>query len=68
MGVYFPTEPFVQDLTDGAGHGLLIATDNLYLGVDSEATGFAQSVQCKILYRWKNVSETEYVGIVQSQT
>lgn len=55
------------DLTDGAGHGVLVATDNLFLQVGSTGTGASNSVSVKLLYRWKNVSVTEYIGIVQSQ-
>lgn len=56
-----------RDLTDGAGHGYLIGTDNIYLQVYSSATSTTNTVSFKILYRWKNVGITEYVGIVQSQ-
>lgn len=62
-----PTLPYLFDLTDSAGHGLLVATDNIFTQVQSVATGAVQSVRVKILYRWKDVSITEYVGIVQSQ-
>lgn len=65
---------FFQDLTDGAGHGILIATDFLYLSVLSgTAAGrsvnpaASQTVTVYILYRWKEVSLAEYIGIVQSQ-
>lgn len=61
-------EPYVMDLTDGAGHGFLVASDNIYLGCFSSNTGNANAVQIKILYRWKDVSVQEYVGIVQSQS
>jgi len=66
-------EPTMHDLTDGAGHGLLVATDTLFLTVASEvgssgATGAQSNIMCKVLYRWKNVTVQEYVGIVQSQT
>lgn len=60
-------EPYVQDFTDGAGHGILIASDNIYLGISSTATGNQNICNVKILYRWKDVSIQEYVGIVQSQ-
>lgn len=63
----YETRPFVQDLTDGAGHGVLVATDSLFMQVQSATTGNANIAQCKVLYRMKNVSMTEYVGIVQSQ-
>lgn len=61
-------DPFQIDLTDGQGHGVLIATDNIYFAIDSDNTGAVQTAYAKILYRWKDVSQTEYVGIVQSQT
>lgn len=60
-------EPYVFDCTDGAGHGVLIASDNIFIQLSSGNTGAVQSAQVKILYRWKDVSITEYVGIVQSQ-
>lgn len=62
----------IMDLTDGAGHGLLVATDQIYIGgINSAAnTPFITSSTwaCRLLYRWKNVSLQEYIGIVQSQT
>lgn len=57
----------IHDLTDGAGHGLLCATDNIYFQITSASTGATNTVFAKILYRWKDVSVQEYVGIVQSQ-
>ena len=69
-GTYGMTQqafPLVLDTTDGAGHGVLIATDNIFVQNASSGTGAANVTQCKILYRWKNVAMTEYVGIVQSQ-
>lgn len=55
------------DVTDGAGHGVLIATDNIYAQTVSAGTGSANVWRIKLLYRWKNVSLQEYIGIVQSQ-
>lgn len=68
-GTYFTeyTRFKVIDLTDGAGHGFLVATDNVYGQVVSVGTGAANSVIIKLYYRWKNVSLQEYIGIVQSQ-
>lgn len=57
----------IHDTSDGAGHGLLIATDNVYLQVSSANTGAAAAVNCWLLYRFKEVDLEEYVGIVQSQ-
>jgi len=64
----FANSCWEYDLTDGAGHGILLATDYIYLQsrvfpVFAGASNFA----VKILYRFKNVGVTEYIGIVQSQ-
>jgi len=61
------TEPYHDDLTDGAGHGVLVATDQIYCQISSSSTGAAQTCAGKIWYRWKNVGLAEYIGIVQSQ-
>lgn len=68
-GTYFNVFSNVmdQDLTDGAGHGVLIATDNIFAQTQSASTGNTNTWRCKILYRWKNVGLAEYIGLVQSQ-
>lgn len=60
-------DPQVIDVTDGAGHGVLVATDNLFLGALTAAYANAARWDIKFLYRWKRVALTEYIGIVQSQ-
>lgn len=62
--------PVIQDLTDGAGHGVLVASNSLFLGVRGNGPGtlVPQTAVVKILYRFKRVSIVEYVGIVQSQS
>jgi len=55
------------DLTDGSGRGILVATDSLYLNLNTVNTGRINYVNAKIIYRLKNVTLQEYVGIVQSQ-
>lgn len=55
------------DLSDGAGHGLLIATDSIFAQLVSGGTGAANTARIKMLYRWKDVGLSEYIGIVQSQ-
>jgi hypothetical protein len=57
----------LHDLTDGMGHGYLVATDNLFLLLNTSGFAAVASVTIKILYRWKNIGLQEYVGIVQSQ-
>lgn len=57
----------VYDCTDGAGHGILIATDNIFVQGSSANFNAAVAFPFKILYRFKRVSLVEYIGIVQSQ-
>ena len=59
--------PFVYDMTDGAGHGVLIATDNIFVQGNTTNQVSASIFRFKILYRFKEVSLVEYIGIVQSQ-
>jgi hypothetical protein len=66
-GQYSQVQPFFYDCTDGAGHGMLVATDQIFLQAQSATTGVAVVCDARILYRWKNVTVQEYVGIVQSQ-
>jgi len=64
---WFEQEPFRHTLSDSAGHGVLIATDNIYVQIKSQNTVSTNDVRLKIFYRWKNVGLQEYIGIVQSQ-
>lgn len=68
-GTYESTyvDPVVIDLTDGAGHGVLVATDNIYVDAITAAYSNPAIFAYKLLYRWKRVGLTEYIGIVQSQ-
>lgn len=59
--------PQVADLTDGAGHGILVATDNIFVQAMTNNYNAAQTFNWKILYRFKKVDLVEYIGIVQSQ-
>lgn len=54
-------------LDDGAGHGLLVATDQIWLGFTTNQSGRANTVTAKITYRMKDVALVEYIGMVQSQ-
>lgn len=57
------------DLTDGDGHGKLVATDSFYLYFDTTGAAAAAvyTVTWKIWYRFVSVKLVEYLGIVQSQ-
>jgi hypothetical protein len=61
------TEPYAFDLTDGAGHGFLVATDNIFLAALTNTFAGAATFNFKVLYRMKEVNLEEYIGIVQSQ-
>jgi hypothetical protein len=66
-GQEFAVFPQVMDVTDGAGHGILIATDNIFAQLASSGTSATNTMEVKILYRFKQVGLQEYIGIVQSQ-
>jgi hypothetical protein len=59
--------PMTLDLTDGGGHGVLVATDNLFLDMTTANYAGASTLICRLLFRWKLVSLEEYIGIVQAQ-
>lgn len=63
-------DPILHDLTDGAGHGVLIGTDKIVLTIASgigTGTGLVCRAAVRLLYRIKAVTLAEYIGIVQSQ-
>lgn len=59
-----------RDLTDGAGHGVLMGMDTIYIQFTAKfqhnATSTAPDCNLCIWYRWKNVGFSEYVGMVTS--
>lgn len=61
-----------RDLTDGAGHGVLMGMDTIYIQCGLNASQAAATAGCTgaanvcIWYRWKNVGFSEYVGMVTS--
>jgi len=59
--------PKIVDVTDGAGNGVLVATDQIFFEGSSDIATSAMTFGCKILYRVYDASILEYVGIVQSQ-
>lgn len=60
-------QPIVHDLTDGAGHGIIIATDRIYLWFNTVQFSNPVATWVRLYYRFKEVSLEEYVGMVQSQ-
>lgn len=67
MLAYDDAGPYCLDLTDGAGHGILIATDNIFAQAFSTGSGNTNTMRFKLLYRFKKVGLLEYIGIVQAQ-
>ena len=59
--------PFEDDLEDSAGHGFLVATDQIFIQCATTSTSATNIVDVKFYYRWKNVTLAEYIGIVQGQ-
>jgi len=59
------------DLTDGAGHGFLLAAPNVTLEWRLDAGGGvtlnSSYYSCAFLYRFKEVALSEYIGILNSQ-
>lgn len=61
------------DLTDQAGHGIIYCGQKIFVCQEydtlsgTNTTPGVHNVRCRVLYRWKNVGLTEYIGIVQSQ-
>lgn len=66
-GAYSSPNQYEYDFTDGAGHGLLVASDKIYSYLHTQATGATNNMYWGLLYRFKAVTMTEYVGIVQGQ-
>lgn len=58
----------VIDVTDGAGHGLVIAARNIFLTVLTTGTAISNRVTARMLYRYKEVRLTEYLTLAQFQT
>jgi hypothetical protein len=66
-GGYMNDLRFVEKLQDPDGHGVLIATDALYIHVYSAGFAAAQSIYVKCGYSFVTAGLAEYIGIVQSQ-
>lgn len=74
-GVSPGTNSTVTDLTDGAGHGFIIAANNMTTAFRVTASGSGVGSgnvnliehSIALLYRLKRVSLVEYLGLIQSQ-
>ncbi|GAH95050.1 unnamed protein product [marine sediment metagenome] len=61
-------EPYMYDLTDGMGHGYLVAVDTLYLGCASGGMTTPTGGSGRIYWRYVTVNLAEFMGLIQSQT
>lgn len=55
------------DPTDGAGHGIIVATQSMFFSVIGSSATAAFDMKLKVLYRFKNVSLQEFVGLAIQQ-
>jgi len=61
-------EPYMFDLTDGMGHGYLVAVDTLYVGCASGGMASPTGGSGRIYWRFVSVSLAEFLGLIQSQS
>lgn len=58
----------MYDLTDGVGHGLIIASKSVAGHISTFNTGIANRVVIRMLYRYKEVGLTEFLTMSQFQS
>jgi len=63
--IEYPHRSMVR-LDDGAGHGLLVANQTLFVAVKGTSQGAALTGEVGILYNLKQVSIDEYLGIIDN--
>lgn len=66
-GSFVNIEPNIQDMTDGDGHGYLVAVDTLYIGIASANQTATTKCHVRIYWRFKTVPLAEFLGLIQSQ-
>jgi len=62
-GLYAPERPIIHDFTDKAGHGIIIATQNMFVGIQGTSQTNGLTARVRIYYRFKNISVDEFVGL-----
>lgn len=61
-------DPKIMEFTDHAGHGMVIATDKLYVQLqNADCNAMKTRCQLHVHYRYKAVSIYEYIGVVTGQ-
>lgn len=57
---------FYHDLTDGAGNGILYGASSIFLGVRGINCAAVKTASINIIYRLKEVSAAELLGIIRN--
>jgi len=55
------------DLTDGDGHGLIVANPSIFFSIKCTGLGAASTGRMRIIYRFKNVGLQEFIGLAIQQ-
>lgn len=66
-GLYAPQRPIIHDHNDGAGHGEIIATNSLFIGLQGVSQTNALTARVRVYYRFKNIGVNEFVGLAIQQ-
>lgn len=59
---------YYRDMSDGDGHGVIVAVPTIFLGMTSTGLGAAAAGNIMMKYRFKNVPLTEFVGLSIAQS
>ena len=63
IGFFIPLSGTIP-LNDGGGHGILVGSTSLFLGLDTIAMTSVQTVAVAIMYRFKNVGIVEFMSLI----
>jgi len=66
-GLYVQENPIEYDFTDGAGHGLIVATETMFFQLQGVSQTNALTANVRIIYRFKNIGVDEFVGLAIQQ-
>jgi len=55
-------------LNDGAGHGIIVASPSIFLGLDTANVATLESASVAVMYRFKNIGLTEFIGLTIAQS
>lgn len=67
-GTFYQQQQEIEftNLSDGAGHGHLVCSDNVSFSITS-ATGQVNGAYIKVMMRWKCISMSDFMAIAQTQ-